>query len=139
MPRLVELDAYFLKHYKGIADKHLGKTLPDGTTQWGGFETEFLDHVDRLEDAHSIMFGCPKCFAANGNSMVRTHMVLVSFEGRGLPDESGSHNIEGKPSRWKVSGTGMNDLVCTPSVLIGGSCAWHGFIGSSGVAPGHAA
>ena len=139
MPKLTDLDARFIRHEKGIAEEDHGRPMPDGSIRWGGFEIETMRTVDSLAEAHGIMFGCPKCYVVNGNSMKGTHQVLVSFAGRSFPEQYGSHDSEGKPSRWQVSGTGMNDLVCSPSILlVGPGCGWHGFIGSSGVSPGHA-
>ena len=87
-----------------------------------------------------IDFLCPACFGTD-----REHHVMVSFAGRDIPDEAGSRSHDGKPSRWAVSGTGLDDLVLTPSIALSASappeskvCRWHGFVGSSGIPPGHA-
>ena len=139
MPRLADLKASFVQHKTGIADEDHGRPQPDGTTQWGGFEIETMHHTDILAEVHGIFFGCPLCYVKNGNSMKGTHYVLVSFAGRNFPAKYGSRDSNGKPSRWEVSGTGYDDLVCTPSIYLKGpGCEWHGFIGSSGVPPGHA-
>lgn len=147
MPKLRDLDARFIQHKTGIADAGHGRVMPDGSTQWGGFETEEMHTVATLAEAHSIWFGCPKCYGINGNTMKGTHSVMVSFEGRNLPEGYGSRNSEGKPSRWAVSGTGLDDLVLTPSIFLKVEndkgeplgCYWHGFVGSNGVPPGEAA
>jgi hypothetical protein len=99
----------------------------DWPMQWGGFETEFIVTVESFGEAQGVWFLCPKCFAHNGGAK-GTHCVWVSFAGRGVPDESGSHNNEGKPSRWTATGTGLHDLTTTPSILLTGGCAWHGWI-----------
>lgn len=102
-----------------------------------------MDDVDSVAEADGIMFLCPACFAKNGGA-VGTHSVLVSFEGRNVPDGAGSRGDGGKPTRWAVSSSSLDDLVLTPSILLGSSqpvdqgCHWHGFVGSNGIAPGHA-
>lgn len=97
-------------------------------------------HVDTLAEADMIMFSCPACFGTD-----REHCVMVTFAGRDVPAEAGSRDSTGKPSRWTVAGTGLNDLSLTPSIALNASadvksnvCRWHGFVGSSGIPPGHA-
>lgn len=81
-----------------------------------------------FNNAQGIWFLCPLCFQKN-NGPIGTHMVEVSFEGRGVLPEQGSHNDEGQPSRWNVSGTGYSDLTLSPSVwLKGEGCGWHGHV-----------
>jgi hypothetical protein len=103
---------------------------------------ECVARVDTLAEAQGVWFLCPKCYAvgiAGGEEPgVGVHGCQVTFEGRGATDQQGSHNDKGEPVRWAVSGTGIADLVCTPSILLIGGCGWHGFIGSSGVPPGEA-
>lgn len=100
-------------------------------------------NVETVADADHIMFLCPACFAKN-NGSIGTHSVMATFAGRSVPDEAGTHDHEGKPSRWNVSGASLDDLVLTPSILLDASrkveegCHWHGFVGSSGIPPGHA-
>ena len=100
--------------------------------------------VATLEEADMIDFLCPLCFEKNGGA-VGTHHVMVTFAGKGVPDEAGSRGADGKPTRWAVSGTGLDDLVLIPSIALNQSappesnvCRWHGFVGSSGIPPGHA-
>lgn len=88
---------------------------------------EYTVFVDSIAEAQGIDFLCPKCFLENGGP-VGTHMCEVTFEGKGVPDEQGSHNASGKPSRWGVSGTGIEDLTLWPSILLIGGCNWHGHI-----------
>lgn len=138
MPSLTDLGAYFIRHGTALAGKGHGRPMWDGKIQWGGFPVETMEQVD-FANAHGIMFLCPVCFKANGGP-VRTHSVLTSFAGRDVPDDRGSHNKEGKPSRWNiVGGTGLSDLSLTPSIALTDGCMWHGYIGSNGVPPGHAA
>ncbi len=106
--------------------------------------TYHFHKVETAAEADQIMFLCPACFDKNGGS-VGTHHVLVSLAGRNFPDEAGSRDSTGKPSRWTVvSGNTLDDLVLVPSILLGAGqapdqgCHWHGYIGSSGIPPGHA-
>lgn len=105
--KLRDLDATFLR----IADE-------------GGVEQNQMDVS--LEEAHGIMFLCPKCFAENGGS-VGTHSVICWFAGRGVPDE----RTPG-PGRWNPEGTGLDDLTFVGpgavSVLLTSGCRWHGFV-----------
>jgi hypothetical protein len=81
--------------------------------------------VDNIQDAHGIMFLCPKCFQAN-NGGVGTHSVICWFKGRGVSDDENP-----KPGRWEAVGTGLNDLTLkagSSSILLTGGCQWHGFI-----------
>lgn len=97
---------------------------------------EYRIPVDSINNAHCIHFLCPKCFAAAGNN-IGVHFIEVTFSGRGVPDEQGTHNKAGKPTRWDVvkSGlgspvmsTGLDDLTLVPSILIEDCCGWHGYI-----------
>lgn len=86
-------------------------------------------HVDTITDATGITFLCPVCFKKN-NGSIGTHGITVTFSGRNVPDELGSHNKEGKPSRWSVSGNNFEDLTLAPSIDISVDSPgeWHGFI-----------
>jgi hypothetical protein len=111
---------------------------------WGPrpYTYEFYD-VETLAEADHVMFLCPACFAKNGGA-VGTHSVMATFAGRNVPDEAGTRDADGKPSRWNASGTTIDDLVLTPSILLDAKrpanqgCHWHGFVGSAGIPPGHA-
>ena len=125
--RLMDLDPQFYRHATEKAGSHLGRKLEDGSTQWGGFETDIFVKVADLSRADSVMFLCPACFAKNGGP-VGTHRIRIDFAGRGVPDRCCIRNGGGQPVRWNVSGSGFTDLTTTPSILICGGCAWHGFI-----------
>lgn len=138
MPSLRELEARFIRYEKGIAEPGHGRALPDGTTQWGGFEVNVQKEVELLSEAQGIVFLCPLCFKNKGGP-IGTHSIGITFEGRGVPNSIGSQGINGKPTRWNViGGTGIDNLQLSPSILLTGGCGWHGFIGSSGVPAGHA-
>jgi len=105
---------------------------------WGPTPVRYAFHdVETPAEADHLMFLCPACFARN-NGPVGTHSVMVTFAGRNVPDEAGTRGADGKPTRWSMSGTSLDDLVLTPSILLYEGCAWHGFVGSSGIPPGHA-
>lgn len=103
-----------------------------------------LHDVATVADADLLTFLCPLCFAKNGGTK-GTHSVMVSFAGRNIPEDAGSVDCDGKPSRWTVvSGTSLDDLSLAPSILLDAKrkpeegCHWHGFVGSNGVAAGQA-
>src|ERR1700674_5100465 len=89
--------------------------------------------VQTVAEADHVVFLCPACFAKNGGA-VGTHSVMVTFAGRNVPDEAGCRDADGKPSRWNASGTSIDDLVLTPSILLDAKrkptegCHWHGFV-----------
>jgi hypothetical protein len=78
--------------------------------------------VSTLAEAQGLRMTCPVC---------RDHGLAPAFAGRGVRDHQGSHDRNGKPSRWQVSGTGYHDLTLIPSVDLTGprspNC-WHGWI-----------
>lgn len=135
MTRLVDLDPQFVRYSEEPQEVHIA-TMPTASEQetsaWAaaGYPSErrtelreIHHHVQTLAEAQGIWFTCPAC----GN-----HQVAPAFAGRGVPDNLGSHNREGKPSRWTASGTGYHDLTLQPSIDLSGppasSCQWHGFI-----------
>lgn len=138
--KLTELRPSFIVTYVGLADEGHGRTLPDGTMQWGGFEVDYIRYTDNLAEAQGLWFDCPKCYEAwlkGPREMIGpykdirsgVHGVMVWFGGRDVPER-----MTPKP-RWQlVAGTGYSDLVIAPSILMIGGCAWHGFVGQ--VAPG---
>ena len=83
--------------------------------------------VASFAEAQGVWFLCPLCFEKNGGN-VGTHWCEVTFAGRGALDHQGSHGSDGRPTRWNASGTSLADLTTTPSILLGGGCAWHGYI-----------
>lgn len=138
MPTLLELEARFMKHTVGLADEGHGRKLPDGSTQWGGFEVDTFVRVESLAEAQGIWFDCPLCWAEWKKGAARgPHGILIWFEGRGVPEHLGL-NSSGKAVRWQVGGTGLGDLQLRPSILLQGGCNWHGFVGVEGRKPGEA-
>lgn len=94
--------------------------------QWGGFQIDTFRYGKAFAGADGIQFLCPKCYAANGGA-VGTHGLQVFFVGSKVPDRIGK-NAQGQTVRWGASGTGYADLTLTPSILLLGGCAWHGWI-----------
>lgn len=130
--------------HEGCVGKFVFRDESGDKFMWGPKNYRFEFHRCELAEADQISFLCPACFAKNGGAK-GTHGVFVSFAGRNVPNEAGSRDSTGKPSRWTiVSGTGLDDLCLSPSILLGAGqkpevgCHWHGFVGSSGIAPGHA-
>lgn len=79
--------------------------------------------TDAIAQSHGVIFLCPLCFAANGGNE-GTHSILIPFADRGVPAE-----FCPKLPRWTfVSGTSLDTLTITPSILIHAPCGWHGFI-----------
>jgi len=88
--------------------------------------------IEGIAEAQGIMFACPKCFVENGG-LVNTHQVICWSRSRGVPDD-----VDPKPGRWTLEGTGYGDLTLNGdqsggpggarSILLTGGCGWHGFI-----------
>lgn len=144
---LTQLEAYFIVYREAPArGKFVKSDISPTKGNWVDSDFEERDyiqqsmyHVDTLAEAQGILFLCPLCYAKNGGAK-GTHLCQVTFSGRGVLDHQGCHGTDNKPTRWEVAGgTGLADLVCTPSIQLIGGCNWHGFVGSSGVPAGHAA
>lgn len=130
--RLNELEPRFQKHGIEPASKCHGRTLEDGTIQWGGFPVTTWRTVANIAEADRVSFLCPKCYGENSGK-VGTHRIAIDFIGRATPDVDCVHNDEGKPVRWSFQGTSLEDLTLGPSILILHGCAWHGFVEEGGV------
>ena len=84
--------------------------------------------VETIEEAQGVQFLCPLCFIAKGGR-VGCHRVMCWSRSRGVPDDANPG-----PGRWKLVGTGFEDLSLmeeegqSRSVLLIGGCAWHGFV-----------
>jgi hypothetical protein len=83
--------------------------------------------VKTVAEADSIMFLCPACYKQN-KGKVGTHSVRVDFRGRAVPDNVCIKNAEGKPVRWQVQGTTIDDVSTQPSIQILHGCQWHGYV-----------
>jgi len=110
------------------------------TDPW--FEAEFLANTtatghrsqDSIDGADGVFFWCPCGYGKPEYPIEggRPHGVIVSFANpRGCspaPPDAGSRSRTGGPSRWTMSGTGLNDLTLSPSVDVGTPSCWHGWI-----------
>lgn len=132
MPSLQELEAVFVRYEEHI--DHWTRVLGDPGAWRDGDPTEevtgpraytILDVP--FAEAQGIEFQCPACFVTNGGS-IGTHWCNVTFADRGVPDQLGSHNQEGKPTRWVATGSSLADLSTQPSIQLAGGCGWHGYI-----------
>lgn len=130
--RLRDLKAQFSRFAIEPAPKHLGRTLPDGSIQWGGFPSASFYDVDTRDVADSVTFLCPLCFERNGGP-VGTHGIRIDFVGGKVTDEYCIHDSTGQPVRWSASGTSYDDLTLAPSIQVNSGCRWHGFIENGGV------
>lgn len=152
MPSLRELDGRLLRWQQETSAEQDSNGRFVFRDEPGGDIRMWSPHATRdvfvpaasLAEAHGICFLCPKAFAKNGGPK-GTHSVYVWFAGSPVPPHIG-RNTAGQAVRWTASGTGLDDLVLTPSILEQDDdlpeawrCGWHGFVGSSGVPPGHAA
>lgn len=131
--QLIELEARFIQYHERIEPRDFAVGDPL-TWRARGCPSErrivtvhYRHEVSSLALAHGIHFLCPKCFIQNHGS-VGTHWCEITFEGRGVKPDEGSHDNKGKSTRWTVTGTGLADLTTLPSILLQGGCNWHGYI-----------
>lgn len=85
-------------------------------------------YVEHISEATGVQFLCPKCFAANGGR-IGTHLIICWAP-------SVPQNARPGPGRWKLVGTGLDDLSLvagSSSVHITGGCQWHGFVENGNV------
>lgn len=84
--------------------------------------TSYQMHDD-IAKADGLMFLCPKCFQQNGGN-VGTHAVICWTPK--VPQD-----VEPKPGRWEILGTGYGDLELragSSSVLLTSGCMAHFFV-----------
>lgn len=124
--RLTDLDAEFIR----LEGKYGGTSCFDAN-----------GHMLDITEAQGVMFQCPKCaadtkeppreyldaFRGPRRCVPGAHYLICWFVGRGVPDD-----VNPKPGRWHVSGTGLDDLTFVgpdaASVLLTTGCWWHGFV-----------
>lgn len=95
----------------------------------------YFDTVETLAEADGIWFDCP-CKICQEKEYKSWH--AIGFEGL-CPPDTYSKGSNGQDTRWKVvSGTGLDDLVLSPSIQRVGGCNWHGYVGFQNIPPGHA-
>lgn len=87
-------------------------SVDDGADEYGQPKTQlaFTTEGVTLESAQGVMFLCPACFAKNGGAR-GTHMIVCWSRSRGAPD-----GMSPAPGRWKLEGTGVDDLSLLPDV-----------------------
>lgn len=138
MIKLIDLEPQFIRYETRIEEWQM---VPEGTLRgdhaaWraAGYPSETVKgpreyqvQVQTLAEAQGLWMLCPLCWQKNGGA-VGTHGLEVPFHDRGVLNSQGMHNAQGKPVRWRVTGTGYADLSCTPSILLLSGCQWHGFI-----------
>jgi Family of unknown function (DUF6527) len=130
--KLTQLEPQFIRYETRIEQRTFRN--PDGSTEERTSPVRYSIHVASVSEAQGIYFLCPKCFAENAGP-VGTHGCEVSFADRGVKDEDGSHGNDGKPTRWSVSGDSCENLTLSPSILLGGGCAWHGHVTNGEITP----
>jgi hypothetical protein len=87
-------------------------------------DDDHFQDVDTLAEADGIMFVCPKCFKENDSKRPGVHSIICWSPS--VPQTTGP-----VPGRWKMSGTGYDDLSLTAqssSVLLTSGCRAHFFI-----------
>jgi len=134
--RLRELDAKFIRYETRIATwtRVLGDPLvwkPGDPTEEVTGPQEWSIPVENLADAQGVFFQCPLCAEGKPRSsaaVIGAHYFGVTFADRGVLPHQGCHGTNGEPTRWQVTGTGLDDLTTQPSIQIQGGCNWHGYI-----------
>lgn len=90
--------------------------------------------VDTVAEADVLYFQCPKCAEGlprgteGGRRFAEgAHYISVPFaahDGRSAMPQSDGHQ---RP-RWGVTGSTLEDVSTTPSILVIGGCTWHGYV-----------
>lgn len=111
--------------------KEIGKFVKPGVDplkgNWTDDDFEEREHlaiymypVETLAEADGIQFLHPEEFRRNKGSE-GTCILQILFKGKAqYPDMT--------EPRWNVSGTGLDDLTISPSILSKGNVEWHGWI-----------
>lgn len=90
------------------------------------------EHVETIAEAEGIEFLCPKCYHANRDSSVGTHIVVCWAPN--VPD-----TVDPRPGRWVLSGTGFSTLTLkgapgkSASIALQGGCNAHFFVDAGNV------
>jgi hypothetical protein len=149
MPTLKQLQGKLLRCEEETSNEKDDKGMyifrrEDGSIgMWSPTPSRTVFHpVKTVAKAHGVRFLCPKSFAKNGGPK-GTHSVYIFFTG----SPYAGRNRAGQEVRWQVvGGSTIDDLQLSPSIQeqdegmpAEHQCNWHGFVGTSGVPPGHAA
>jgi hypothetical protein len=83
-----------------------------------------------IDGAQGIVLYCP---CGYGKPDEHAHDLLIPFanprNAPPCPESHGPFSRDGKTRpRWTMTGTGLDDLTLTPSVDVGKTSCWHGFI-----------
>lgn len=79
-----------------------------------------------IAGAQGISMWCPCGHPSRGDQAKSTHGLLVPFANpQGASPAPEGH---GPTPRWKMTGSGLDDLTITPSIDVGTDHCWHGFI-----------
>jgi hypothetical protein len=65
-----------------------------------------FENVDTIAEAEGLLFVCPVCYKAEGNTTVGAHSIICWRP-------SVPQNIDPKPGRWEFVGTSLDDLTLT--------------------------
>ncbi len=122
LAKLLDLEPAFLRYEERFEGHEC--IAPAGGKFGDPYQHTAQIKVATLAEAQGIQFLCPACFVKN-KGPVGTHYVAVGFRDRGLLDNQSSHNKEGKPSRWAVTGNDFTDISTQPSIDCG---CWHGYL-----------
>ena len=123
----LDLEPVFQCHSIEPASPGHGRTLEDGSIQWGGFPVTTWRRVKKRASTDRVSFLCPACYRANGGK-VGTHRIGIDFIGGRTPDKDCVHNDKGQPVRWTASNDPLATLTLSPSIQIIGGCTWHGYV-----------
>jgi len=97
-------------------------------------EDASYEETNGLEGAQALFLWCPCGYGKPQYPLegARPHVVMIAFRNPiGAPtctDQQCSRGRDGRPTRWNVSGTSLEDLTLVPSIDVGRPSCWHGFI-----------
>ena len=129
--KLRDLGARFLRWEQREETRTIANdpaNYPAGGTHEVFGPVDYFVPVKTLAEAHGIRFICPAAYQKQGGP-VGAHSVRVFFDGSPVPPHLGQGS-DGGATRWKASGSSLEDLTLTPSIqeIDDGLCGWHGFV-----------
>lgn len=118
--KLRDLDAQFMRWEPRPPTEEERKLNPHFPAN---YMNDWFIRVEAFAEAHLVKFICPKGHAAG-----HPHSVYIAFEGSPVPEHL-FKNKDGQTVRWKASGSSLDDLTLTPSILEeDNGCEWHGYV-----------